>query len=217
MTFPGLMELPNIDVSYINDLLLDSAGLYQPVHAKELSRIPHAHLQVWALNNAIYQFCTIEMIQWLKKEIEDLSAIEICAGNGIIGRSLGIPTTDGYHQERPEIKALYSLMNQPVIKYPADVLKFEASEAVEHFKANCVIGAFVTQYGTIEGRNCNPFGPHETQIVKKVKKYIHFGNKITHANKYIYMLPHRELKFDWQFTRCAYPNANRVWIWEGQI
>ena len=44
----------------------------------------------------VYVVPTEELIDYLDKQIGEYSAIEICAGNGFIGRELGIPVTDSY-------------------------------------------------------------------------------------------------------------------------
>lgn len=206
--------LETVDTTYLDSILLDNKGILQPVSMELLSSIPMTHLQIWGVRNAIYQFVTTEMIEWVKNEIGCLQTIEICAGSGCIGRALGIQSIDKMLQATDEYRFYYSLIGQPTISYPSDIIKMDADQAVDFYKPDCVIGAFVTQYGTIAERNCNPDGPHETQIVKKVKKYIHFGNKKTHAGKHIFKRPHTELSFPWLFTRCELPEMNRVWIWD---
>jgi hypothetical protein len=209
----GISILLYEDVSYLDKILFDEGGRFKVVDAAILSQIPVNHLQIWAKKNAVYQFVTTEMIEWLNDETTGLRTIEICAGLSLIGRSLGIVSTDRKLMDDPEIRAHYQAIKEPTINYPPEVVTMEADKAVIHYNAECVIGAFVTQYGTIPERNCNPYGPHERQILKHVKKYICFGNKNTHAGKHIFKLPHRELSFPWLFTRCADQSLNRVWVW----
>jgi hypothetical protein len=211
--FNHMETLPNEDVSYMNSVLLDNNGFLQPVPAAYLAALPVMHLKIWAVKNAVYQFVTLEMIDWLKNEIGDYTAIEICAGSGCIGRALGIVSIDRKLQENPLMQLYYTMMGQAPIKYPADVVTMEADYGVMFYKPDCVIGAFVTQYGLEQNQNCNPFGPHEIKIVPQVKKYICFGNKHTHAGKHIFDLPHEELSFPWLFSRAKDQSLNRVWVW----
>lgn len=69
---------------------------------------------------------TEELVDWLDKAIGEESAIEICCGNGWIGRELDIPITDAKVHERPDVKLMYAMMNNPRIHYPADVRQLEA-------------------------------------------------------------------------------------------
>lgn len=136
--------LPNENVDYLDDLLLNN-GLVQVVPAIVLSAIPPVHLSIWGNKTGVYCLPTVELIDWLRNKIAGRSAIEICSGNGAIGRALGIPRTDSYNQTTPQMLAYYTLYNQTPIFPPEDVQKFEANEAVDHFKPEVVVGSYVTQ------------------------------------------------------------------------
>ena len=82
------------DISYLDKFLLDDNGILRPVPKEFLETIPHEHLQLFAVKSGIYQFVTIEVLQWLKGELQGYNAIEICAGYGTIGRCLQIPMID---------------------------------------------------------------------------------------------------------------------------
>lgn len=208
----------DLAVQYLDKVFLDEKNNPKIVSAKDIQQIPSIHFQVWANSHTIYQFVTHEMVDWLKNELGDKLAIEIGSGNGLLARSAGITATDSYLQENPKIIEFYKSIGQPLIKYPDYVQKFEALEAVMHYKPHTVVGAFITQYGTIQERNagipCNPDGPKEWEILKHVKKYILFGNKNTHEGKRIFKFPHREYYYPWLFSRAFDQALNRVWIWE---
>jgi len=210
--------LPAINVRQYDDFYLDQNGHLKAVEAYDLHQIHEMDRQVWAHNNSIYQFITREMIHWLKEQIGDRPAIEICSGNGGIGRHLGIPATDSYMQTWPHIIEYYLKMGQRPIFPPADVLKFEANEAADHFKPKVVIGAFVTQkYKHSDVNSINPgsvYGVDEEELLKKVETYILFGNEEPHKGKRIYNIPHRCYKFPWLVSRAFDQTLNRVWIWD---
>jgi hypothetical protein len=159
----------------------------------------------------IYVMPTTELIDWLRENIIG-SAIEIGAGNGAISRALSVPITDSRMQERAEIKFMYQLSGQPVIEYPKDVEKLDAIEAINKYKPETVIGAFIThKYDASIGEG-NAWGVEEEILLKRVKRYINIGNKITHKKKPILKLPHEEYQFDWLVTRAVNQNENVIFV-----
>lgn len=106
----------------------------------------HDELRVWCHYNSIYQLPTTELIDFISEHIEG-KAIEIGSGNGCIGRSLNIPMTDSKIQESDEVKFLYAMYKQPVVKYPSDIIHMEASKAINKYKPNTVVACWVTEWG----------------------------------------------------------------------
>ena len=207
--------LPNENVDYLEDLLFKD-GLLQVVPASVLTSIPPLHLAICGKNKAIYCFPTVELIDWLREKIAGRSAIEICSGNGAIGRALGIPRTDSYMQTTPEMQAYYALAGQPTIFPPEDVQKFEANEAVDYFKPDVVLGSYITQkyIPSDEGKvGSSLYGVDELALVPKVKTYIAIGNEISHTDKRVRALPHEKFKFPWLFTRSMEPGRNEISVW----
>jgi hypothetical protein len=210
-------------IDYLDDFLLDDRGLLKVVSAHILHAFPILHLLQWANQRGVFHFITSEMIQWLKAEIGDRKAIEICAGHGTISRALGIIGIDSRVHESKKFRELLKDKYGPaadswaVTHAPRDIKKYEASEAVRIFRPQVVVGAFVSQkgkdYDSRRGNISFEYGVNEREIVKKVETYIHFGNKSTHAGKFIYDLPHEELSFPWLVNRAFDQSLNRVWIW----
>lgn len=214
---PDVKVVSDANTDYLNKILLDDKGRYQPVPAAILHDINIEHLQLWAIKMGVYQFVTTEMIDWLKNEIGDNRAIEIAAGNGAISRALGIIGTDSYRQQDLDVKLFYDLLGHATTDPPKDILKYEALAAVKKFRPHTVVGAFITQYGTKAERQkdfvCNPTGVKEWEILYYIRKYICFGNLNTHPGKKIYQLPHKVYKFDWLLSRAIDQSQNRVWVW----
>lgn len=207
--------LPNENVDYLDDLLLDN-GLLQVVPASVLAAIPQVHLSIWGNKKGVYCIPTVELIDWLRQKVAGRSAIEICSGNGAIGRALGIPRTDSYNQTTPQMLAYYALYNQTPIFPPEDVQRFEANEAVDHFKPEVVIGSYVTQkyIPSDEGRvGSSLYGVDELVLVPKVKAYITIGNDSSHGDKRICQRIHKVFRFPWLYTRTMEPENNGIYVW----
>lgn len=210
--------IKNENVDYLDEILLKQ-GQLQVVPMLVLAAVPQLHLSIWGNKNGVYCFPTTELIDWLKDQIDGRSAIEICSGTGVIGRALGIPRTDSYFQTRPEIVAYYAIYGQKPIYPPDDVLKFEANEAVDHFKPAVVLGSYITQKHVDGDELATPkigsshYGIDELSLLPKVETYIAVGNKSTHGDKRILKFPHTTYNFPWIYTRSVKPEFNEITIW----
>ena len=217
----GIINRLNVD--YLDELFINQQGLIQAVPAIVLKEIPHEHLMNWANTREVWQIVTCEQIQWLKEQIGDKKAMEICAGNGVVSSELGIIGVDSRIQEKPYFK---KIMEEKFGKDnglqtthpPKDIKRYEAIEAIRVFRPDIVIGCFVTPKGprveASKGIMCNAYGPDMKELFARIEKYIHFGNQNTHFPNPIYELPHTELSFPWLYTRSFDQSLNRVWIWE---
>jgi len=210
-----MLQRNNID--YIKDILLKNDEL-QVVSYNDIKNIPSNDLLLFMHERGIYCLPTKELIEFLQTEIDGEMAVEIGAGHGAIGRQLGIISTDSYLQQKQSIQKYYAIMQQPVVKYGVNVLKYDAIDAIYKFQPHTVVGAFIThkysqQFHYHEG---NVWGVDERKLLSKVKKYIFIGNEYTHNKKIIKQLnpKFRTLKFDWLVTRCQTPSMNCIWIWE---
>lgn len=206
--------LPNVDVSNVDKLLRNDQGLIHPVPHSSLENIPIEHILLWCVQNGVYVVPTTELISFLKNEIAGKAAIEICAGHGSIGRSLGIPTTDSYVQTDPQIQACYRLLGQKPIDPPPDVLKYEANVAVDLYQPQIVIGAFVTEIWTPGNAQGSVYGVDEVTLNKKIDSYIHIGNDHTHGWKTLMKKEHKVFRFPWLVTRTRSQSLNHIRIWE---
>lgn len=204
-------KLPLARIEEIDRLVLDDRGLLRVLPAETLRAIPE--LQSWAHFRAIYGFPTAELIDFLRVEIAGLPAVEIGAGNGSIGRALGIPVTDSKLQEREDMALWYATFMQPTIVYPPDIVKLDALAAVARYRPRVVVASWVTQYGA-DGRHSNSWGVDERRLIKQVRKYVFVGNANVHRHKEIMALPHRELAPPWLVSRAQDQSLNRIWIWK---
>lgn len=179
------------------------------------NNFPWEEVRMLMHETATYVLPTEELISFLDDIIGDKSTIEICAGNGFIGRELNIPMTDSYQQQDDLETVLYYKMNgQPTIKYPKDVIKMEASKAVSRYNPHTVLGCYAThkwRYDTMSG---NDKGVDFNWIYRRVKRIILVGNKNTHKDNPLMDIPHEEIILPGLITRSSDPASNRIFIWE---
>lgn len=206
------LENKNRDVSYL-DNFLEKNGDLKVVESRLLKSLQIHDLQVWFKLRGVYCFPTKELIAWLKEEINNRTALEICSGIGLIGRSLNIKSTDGYYQTSPEMINFYKFIKQGPIIPPSDVERFEANEAVDFYNPQVVIGSYITQKcDNNKKTNSSLRGVDEVLMFKKIQTYICIGNKKEHGNKTILENPHKIYQFDWIFTRSEEPQNNVIYV-----
>lgn len=167
---------------------------------------------------AIYVLPTTELVDFIDKLIIG-KAIEIGSGNGALAKALGIQATDSKLQSRADIKLLYSLMKQPTINYPRHVEKLEGNEAVDKYKPDTVVGAFITHLYDPAIGDGNVDGINEAVMLRKVKRYIHIGNLFTHRNKPINKMATRKftyLQLPFLITRSDDQSQNCIWVFDNE-
>jgi hypothetical protein len=210
--------LPNADVSYLDDILLDDKGLLKVLPHSIYTKIDLAHLQAWAGKKGVYTFPTTELIDWIHQRIAGRKAIEICAGMGVIGRALKIITTDSYNQCMPEMKAYYKALGQECTDPPADVYQFEANEAVNTLKPKVVVASYATQKYQPGDEGPPPigssvYGVDELEMLPKIQTYIFIGSDMSHGDKRILKFPHETIREPWIVTRGLYQEQNFIKVW----
>lgn len=186
--------------------------------AKVIKSLPWDDLRLWMHYKAVYGVPTQELVQFLKEEIGNLSAIEIGSGCTGLGRFLSIKMTDAKIQDK-QAALYYAVMNQPTIKYPDDVEAIEALDAIEVYKPNVVIGSWITRWIDPskplpeDGFGGNMYGVKEDILISKVDKYIHIGSEAIHSYK-LKLKPTRILKPDWLVSRGSVRKDDVIYIWE---
>jgi hypothetical protein len=210
--------LNNADVSYLDSELLSNDKLIiRPFSF--FKHLNHEHLVIWCHKHGIYCVPTTELIDWLTPHIIKDKTIEIGAGNGAIGRVLNIPITDScYMRNNQQVILTYTLMRQPLTKYPDDIIELDAISAINHYAPDVVIGSWITHKYNPEQheREGNMFGVDEQIILDNVKKYIMIGNESVHKQKPILEKHHIAFKADWLISRSMHINSNIIYIWEKQ-
>lgn len=209
--------LPNEDVTYLDNILLLPDGRLKLLSFEDYQQVNPVHLRLWAVHNARYCFPTVELIDWLRKEIGNRFAIELGAGCGDLGAHLGIIQTDSYMQRRPEIQLLYKAMGQAITYPPEDVYEYDALAAVKALRPDVAVAAWLTQ--KVVAEECTPdtqgsvYGADELEILKHVSTYIHIGNEASHGMKKALDIPCEKYYFPWLVSRAAFPEKNVIYIW----
>jgi hypothetical protein len=208
-----------VDTRAVGDLLLDSAGRLRPVPAAELARLPYAAVRLWCHENGIYGLPTTELVEDLRRIIGNRTAIEIGAGMGVFGRALGIPMTDARTMERPEVRAQYEVLQQPVTRYGADVEHLDAAAAVEKYKPQVVFGSWITQIARagepIPVGGGSPLGVDELALLERVEWYVLFGNTTIHGQKELFRCDRFsvwEMRSPAFWSRSASPLENVLYL-----
>lgn len=212
----GMHSLKIEDLTEIESVVLDQKGKVKVVDADVYNQFSQNIIAQLAVKHGMYCLPTTELIQWLKEHIANRKAIEVGAGCGIVGRAVGIKMTDNFQQDMPKYKMAYAAMQQPIVQYGKDVLKYEAVKAVKRFKPQVVLGCWVThKYRPDEhDRGGNEIGLREEKILKLVDEYIVVGNDTVHNKKPIMDIPHEEFRPDWLVSRSLNEHANCIYIWK---
>lgn len=210
--------LQKLDITELENLVFKN-GLIKPVPAADLNRIGQQRISLFCHKHAVYQMPTTELIDFLKAEMIG-TTIEVGAGNGCIGRALGITMTDNYSQTWHGIKEYYRVLKQPTISYGHDVEQMDGNEAVIKYGPQTVIGCWVTQrfqsYMTEGKANACVYGPEEELFFQHgVKKYIMVGNELSHGDKEIFKKRKvRKVNPGWLYSRSMDAQKNVIYIIE---
>jgi len=217
------VALPPRDTSYLDRLLLDEDGYLRVVPSEVYEGIDWVDLRVWCHKRAFYGLPTTELIEFLREQIGDRTAIEIGSGNGVFGRALDIPRTDSHLQEQPEVALHYLMQGQPLVGYGPDVERLEALEAVQKYDPQVVIGSWVTHW--IDPNLPYPpgggsmYGIREDRLLThpSVETYMVIGNLDVHGHKPAWkpeLGASHVVQAPWLWSRAARPGNNCVMVWE---
>lgn len=195
-------------------------GELQVVPAEAYDAVDRTDLQIWCHRHGFYGLPTTELVAWLADRICRRTALEVGAGNGALGRALGIPVTDSWMQSDPGVAALYALQGQPTVVYGSDVERIEALDAVQKYQPEVVIGCWVTHW--IDPHKPMPigggcmFGIREDRLLRlpSVLTYIVVGNTSVHAHKPILHLSHEVFRPPWIRSRAADPTGDAIFVWD---
>jgi hypothetical protein len=194
---------------------LDTNGLPKVLPAREYLKFGNNNLSFFMISTSTYVLPTEELLETLDDIIEpESNAIEICSGNGVIGRELNMPLTDSKIQIKdPEIRSQYLLSGNPPITYPEDVEELEALEAVEKYKPDTVLACFGTHRWKPGMRSGFMYGVDYEELWKKVQRIILVGNDKIHKENPLMKRRHREIQ-KWGIISRTQGVPTKVYIWE---
>lgn len=198
---------------------IDGAGRLRAVTAKFYAGFKRNDLSAWCVARGFYCLPTLELVDFIRDQIDCDAALEIGAGNGALGRAVGIPMTDSHQQERPEMAALYRGLGQAAVEYGADVEKLTALEAVEKYRPRVVVAAWVTHRWDRRRPHLkgNMYGVDEARLLDKpfVRRYVFVGSESVHgkeAPKPILSRRHETHRLPFLYSRAFEP-TDVVWVW----
>lgn len=207
----------DLDLSDLESLVMKD-GRFFPIPFSVADQFPQEKISAFCHKHALYQFPTIELMQFLKHEIGSSKCIEIGSGNGCVGRSLQIKMTDNKMQERKDVRKIYAASGQPVITYGNDVEELDAVDAIKKYKPETVLACWVTHKWKDGMMTGNMYGIEEEKMFDHgVKKYIHVGNEATHFEKPILNNPALKLSvkrysFPWLISRSMKRDQNVIYV-----
>lgn len=209
-----ITSLKNSNIITIYNEVLDNNNRVKLMPAEEWRKYKWDDFRLFCHEFSRYGIPTIEVINFLKEKINGRRTLEIGAGAGDLGYHLGIKMTDSKQQERPEVIAAYKAMRQPLIKYPKDVERREATDAVYKYKPEVVVASWITTYAPHEmPYGSNPYGVREFDILRLCETFILIGNRDTHGDKPIMEIEHEEYLLSGLVSRAHNQDNNRIWIW----
>lgn len=206
--FPAARAIESLLIDRSGNLLIHPTDFYNDLD-------PEA-LRVFCHYAARYLLPTRELVKEIKFLIGEKTALEIGAGAGDLGRALGIRMTDSFLQQTPEVAALYAASGQPVIRYGEDVERMAAARAIDTYKPQVVVAAWVTQYISPDlpppPGGGNVWGVNEEALLENVDRYIFIGSVGIHQHKFIHKIPKTYEKFSSSIRSRRHDNV--IWVWD---
>ncbi len=197
-----------VDASGQRDISLDCIdehGRLRVMPARYYAQTTPEQRARLCVEQAAYCLPTHELIAFLRSEIAGRKAIEIGAGNGVVAEALGIPATDSYMQERPEIRAYYEAHHQPIVKYGPNVERLDAIVATERYRPEVLVACWLTHRWREEApeRGGNYDAPDERTLLACCQTLIFVGNTSAHAHHPLLVTSrHLHLEPDWLYSRA---------------
>jgi len=211
---------PLLDCPELELRLVAGEGRLPALPGSLVARLDPERRFRWCAARARYGLPTEELILFLRSFVAVAGAgraLEIGAGQGDLGRLLGIRMTDAGRQH--EHQRSYDLIGQAATDPPADVERLDAQKAIAKYRPNVVIGSWITQLyrdGDSERDiGSSVVGVDEEWILRSGVTYVHIGNRGVHKDKRIRCRPHYEVAAPWIGSRSMDQTANVIWIWDG--
>lgn len=203
----------------LDEYLLGPDGLLKILPAAAYESIPPHFKALWCKEMGYHLLPTVELVDWLRKEIGAAAAIEICAGSGVLGRALGVPSIDWDVCARfPVAKMFYKIhAHEATPMIGAHCERIEAMEALAKYRPKVVFGGYITQRvypGEPDTMPGSMYGVEERALIRCVERYIVISTRTTQCNKRIFRQVHREISPSWLITRHPDPTAPLISIWE---
>ncbi|MBI6727550.1 hypothetical protein RYA05_13745 [Pseudomonas syringae pv. actinidiae] len=212
---------PNaVEVEAMVRQAIDGDGVLKVMDAAFYHQFKMDSVQGFCLFLGLYALPTTELLDRVNLLIMEASpsrnAIEVASGNGCLGKGLGIQCTDNYMQADEDIKAHLMESRQAPVSYGQHVAKYDALEAVDVFRPEVVVAAWMThKYRPHEHyRGGNMYGIEENDMMTRIKRYILVGNREVHKHKPLMEVPHQCIQGDFIVSRSSHPSKNAIFVWD---
>lgn len=153
------------------DAIFMPDGVIEPVEWSQIKGIKYDYMKWYLSQRGIFAVITHELCDMIYDLIDGDTdgTLEICAGNGTLGRELGVKMIDSHvHANKDgDVYRLAIQNGQVPIDYPDDVEKLTCRRAMKKYKPRYVIGSWATQ-------NFKP--------LNKVKRNVYNSNLIGNEN-----------------------------------
>jgi len=215
----GTYEVDPTTVRDIAPEVLGDDGRLKILPAAYWADTTPAERMLFGFRHGIYSFPTVELVERLREIIGGRVAIEIGAGHGVLADALGIPGTDNREQEKPGVRMLLAMQGSPPVRYGPNIVEAHASRAVRLFKAEVVIGCWVTQLWDPRA-SWNPGdskldGVDEEDIIRQCQFYVLVGNEKVHEAKRIWSRPHHIEYPPFVYSRAMNGAREFIAVWKG--
>lgn len=210
-----------IDTDGLRDLapdVIDEQGLPRIMPAAYYAATTAPERGALGVRHGLYCLPTVELVNWLTEFINGRKAVEIGAGNGRLAAAVGIPATDAYLQDRPEIRDHYDSHDQPIVRYGLKVERLEARAAIRTHRPQVVIGAWVThRYNKRNhGAGGSMYGADTDMILRQTGHYVLIGNEKVHARHPLRQRPHEIHHPPWLYSRAVNGSPEFIAVWKGE-
>jgi hypothetical protein len=194
-------------------------GLLRVPPASFYARFDQNALSAWCVVRGLYLLPTLELVSLLRTMIGEDRAIEVAAGNGALGRALGIPVTDSRQHEQPDVARFYAQVGQAVTPYAPDVERLTAIEAVDKYRPQVVLGSWITHRfdERYPQRGGNPDGVDCVELYGRafVQTIILIGHERVNRYQPLLQQPHTTLRPPGMlFARPLDAGLNVIWVWD---
>lgn len=211
------IEVLTGEIKEIGEELLREDGKLYLRESSFYKNLDWQEFRLFCHKYARYGISTTELIDYIKNIIADRSCIEIGAGAGDLGFHLGVKMTDSKQQEDSVVRKAYEAMKQPIIKYPKDVEKIDALDAVKKYKPQVVVASWITPYSKYKTTfGSNPYGIKEKEILDIVETFIIVGNLDQHHDKPIRYFHHDVILEPWIVSRAKDQSKNCIFLWDSR-
>ncbi len=193
--------------------------------ANEILKLGDYNRQIIMSLLGLYVWPTVELFDFFKTNIpNETSVLELGAGNGVLGKSLGWNSTDNFSQseqfiarnkeeQRYNKMALLQLKSNNIapVNYGDNVRKIDACDAVSEYKANTVLGLYLTDVT----QNKFTINLMDAFMSESTETFYLVGNMDTHYKKSpIFDLKHEIIEVEGLVIRHQNNKQGRIFKWD---